>query len=129
MPISFKDLAVRFSEEEWRLLEEGQREFYRDVMRENYETLVSVGKTPAPRVSWHLRPPDLCLLIWEVGGLGCSESLGAGLRLAFTCAPLLSCSVYCYGILGAILWGLCCSLNLGGHTGMREHANCSIWPL
>lgn len=42
--ITFKDLAVRFSEEEWRLLEEGQREFYREVMRENYETLVSVGK-------------------------------------------------------------------------------------
>lgn len=49
MPISFKDLAVRFSEEEWRLLEERQREFYRDVMRENYETLVSVG-TPPPRL-------------------------------------------------------------------------------
>ncbi|XP_076422769.1 protein KRBA1 isoform X41 [Peromyscus maniculatus bairdii] len=42
VPISFKDLAVRFSEEEWRILQEGQREFYRDVMRENYETLVSV---------------------------------------------------------------------------------------
>ncbi|GAB1290781.1 Protein KRBA1 [Apodemus speciosus] len=42
VPISFKDLAVRFSEEEWRLLQDGQREFYRDVMRENYETLVSV---------------------------------------------------------------------------------------
>lgn len=50
MPISFKDLAVRFSEEEWRLLQEGQREFYRDVMRENYETLVSVGEV--------LRPPE-----------------------------------------------------------------------
>lgn len=48
MPISFKDLAVRFSEEEWRLLQEGQREFYRDVMRENYETLVSVGEVLRP---------------------------------------------------------------------------------
>jgi hypothetical protein len=48
VPISFKDLAVRFTEEEWRLLQEGQREFYRDVMRENYETLVSVGKGPRP---------------------------------------------------------------------------------
>lgn len=48
VPISFKDLAVRFSEEEWRLLQEGQREFYRDVMRENYETLVSVGEGPRP---------------------------------------------------------------------------------
>lgn len=54
MPISFKDLAVRFSEEEWRLLQEGQREFYRDVMRENYETLVSVGEV--------LRPP-----VWVAG--------------------------------------------------------------
>ncbi|KAM5255355.1 protein KRBA1-like [Ctenodactylus gundi] len=58
MPISFKDLAVRFSEEEWRLLEEGQREFYRDVMRENYETLVSVGTAELLPLSAFLSPVE-----------------------------------------------------------------------
>ncbi|XP_057632240.1 protein KRBA1 isoform X1 [Chionomys nivalis] len=56
VPISFKDLAVRFSEEEWRLLQEGQREFYRDVMRENYETLVSVGTSELLPLSAFLSP-------------------------------------------------------------------------
>ncbi|XP_012891825.1 PREDICTED: protein KRBA1 [Dipodomys ordii] len=58
VPISFKDLAVRFSEEEWRLLQEGEREFYRDVMRENYETLVSVGTAELLPLSAFLSPTE-----------------------------------------------------------------------
>ncbi|KAF7482813.1 Hypothetical predicted protein [Marmota monax] len=58
VPISFMDLAVRFSEEEWRLLEERQREFYRDVMRENYETLVSVGTDELLPLSAFLSPTE-----------------------------------------------------------------------
>lgn len=46
--MAFQDLAVRFTEEEWQLLGEGQRALYRDVMRENYETLRSLGKEPTP---------------------------------------------------------------------------------
>ncbi|KAG6921946.1 zinc finger protein 647, partial [Chelydra serpentina] len=41
--VVFEDIAVYFSPEEWAALADWQRELYRDVMRENYELVTSLG--------------------------------------------------------------------------------------
>ncbi|XFG09090.1 hypothetical protein AB1E19_012714 [Capra hircus] len=78
-PLSFMDVFVDFTWEEWQLLDSAQKHLYRSVMLENYRNLVSLGyQYTKPSIIFQLEQEELWMMhspsqghsdkVWEIDG-------------------------------------------------------------
>ncbi|XP_066438003.1 zinc finger protein 75A-like isoform X2 [Eleutherodactylus coqui] len=59
-PATLNRMAVYFSDEEWEMLEEWQKELYKNMMKENYEALISLGyPTVNPNILMKIKQEEI----------------------------------------------------------------------
>nr|XP_051692570.1 zinc finger protein 649 [Oryctolagus cuniculus] len=70
--MSFEDVAMDFTREEWQFLNPYQRDLYKEVMLANYSNLVAVGEDSAAVRRLFFLVSETCGVTSMHDALGCS---------------------------------------------------------